>query len=305
MLQNEFNSVHLALKNKGKIGLVTLSGTDFSAVAETTKSGSRAGKPVIKFYQGTKEYGRAYECCWGYSTNCYRTVIGMYSSALDSFLSGKITTKLPQKTVEEDLVVNRSFQPPTLSDKYKFLLRLYFGEGSNCLNNCIQRAYLDFNRTLHGIQSFENGADIRESASRILEDAFTDLPNTKIVNDQKSFDNWHKNLCFRLCEIYQQGGYENFCIGQAQKWLNMTMKYIYVFNDELQGYESFFPYAHMPIDNIILEKLAPYNVCKLSSAWSRIKNYEDYYNFQDWVRRSFPGSAPLSVEFHLWQNNIK
>jgi len=38
--------------------------------------------------------------------------------------------------------------------------------------------------------------------------------------------------------------------------------------------------------------------------WSGIKEYETYRRFQHWVREVFPGSRPLTVDFHLWRNEM-
>jgi hypothetical protein len=92
-------------------------------------------------------------------------------------------------------------------------------------------------------------------------------------------------------------------VGQAQKWLNMALKYVFVFGENrLPGYAHVFELAHIPLDNIILDALYPLGAPRLTTAWSRIALYEEYMVIQSWVRSAFPGSAPLAVEFALWQN---
>ena len=83
-LRHAFDPIHEWLRAKGEITLTTAAGTGFTACAELTKRGSHAGEPVIRFFQGGAEYGRAYGCCWGHYYNCNRTRIGMYCKALDS-----------------------------------------------------------------------------------------------------------------------------------------------------------------------------------------------------------------------------
>jgi hypothetical protein len=60
--------------------------------------------------------------------------------------------------------------------------------------------------------------------------------------------------------------------------------------------------AHIPLDNIILDQLRDCGLPQLTSRWSRLTEYEEYIVIQRWVRSKFPGSAPLAVEFALWQN---
>jgi hypothetical protein len=59
------------------VKLETSTGTAFTAEVGTT------GRKVIRFFQGGREYARAYPCCWGHYYNCNRTRIGMYCVALD------------------------------------------------------------------------------------------------------------------------------------------------------------------------------------------------------------------------------
>ncbi|HHW27525.1 MAG TPA: hypothetical protein GXX23_09395 [Firmicutes bacterium] len=77
--QQSWDWVH----GKGDVDLQTLKGTGFWVRAMTSVD----GRMVIRFFQGSREYGRAYECCWGHWYNCNRTRIGMYSRALDDAIS--------------------------------------------------------------------------------------------------------------------------------------------------------------------------------------------------------------------------
>ncbi len=44
--------------------------------------------------------------------------------------------------------------------------------------------------------------------------------------------------------------------GQAQKWLNMTLKYCWVCgSDDLKWLDPWFAVAHMPIDRIVLDAI--------------------------------------------------
>lgn len=57
----------------------TNAGTPFTAQAGITQRGRHAEERVIIFRQNGKETARAYECCWGYKTNCNRTYIDSYT----------------------------------------------------------------------------------------------------------------------------------------------------------------------------------------------------------------------------------
>lgn len=44
---------------------------------------------------------------------------------------------------------------------------------------------------------------------------------------------------------------ESFTIGQSQKWLNMTLKYLWLLNILLDGLNE--EYLHIPVDSYIIE----------------------------------------------------
>lgn len=188
---------------------------------------------------------------------------------------------------------------PSQTEQHDFLFRLYFGSGNDFLNLCLKRAYLDLSRTLHGIGKFPKAY---LAAERFLHQELSQLSSQHEVNNMKRFDVWHEALCKNLVSLYDQQGYAFFYVGQAQKWINMAFKYVYVFGEEkLPGFSSFYDLCHMPIDNIMIKNLAFKHPPPFTHPWSRIESYEEYMKFQCWVRTSFEDSSPLAVEFWLWQ----
>jgi hypothetical protein len=88
---------------------------------------------------------------------------------------------------------------------------------------------------------------------------------------QKDFDEWHRGACERLAAIYGERGYKSFFVGHAQKWLNMTFKYIYVMGEQrLPGFGHLYDLCHMPLDNILMDSLRRYDFPGLPCAWSRL-----------------------------------
>ena len=59
-------------------------------------------------------------------------------------------------------------------------------------------------------------------------------------------------------------------------------------------------YCRVPIDNYILNATN----YKLSYAWSRISDYNEYLNFQKWFRNR-QVDIPLDVEFKMWLDVAK
>jgi hypothetical protein len=134
-----------------------------------------------------------------------------------------------------------------------------------------------------------------------LDERVADLLRPIIIDSQSSFDGWHRQLATDLCAYYRRAGFGSFTIGQAQKWINMTLKYAVIFGDErIPGVSRLYPWLHVPIDNFVLDAIQLAGGPRLNSRWSRTADYSEYFAVQLWFRRSFPQEEPLSVEFHFW-----
>jgi hypothetical protein len=189
-------------------------------------------------------------------------------------------------------------------DIENYLVRLYFGSIKEPLTTCLDRAYRDFNRTLHGLGKFDGKPLLHKQARDLV---WVEIDKLRLdqtsIYDQISFDVWHKNACLELTALYAKNNHHMF-IGQAQKWINMTIKYIFTLgNKRLPGFEYMYIFAHIPIDNIIIRKLQQYKAPLLTARWSRIDDYEEYLAFQQWVRVHF-SVPPLDMEFLLWLGKL-
>jgi hypothetical protein len=187
------------------------------------------------------------------------------------------------------------------SDYEDCLIVLYFGRGEP-LSLCLRRAYRDFQRTLHGISKrndFAKAEKARGGADEALTQMITAIRGMDRVTQAK-FDNWHREGCQRLAAIYRKSGYSSFHVGQAQKWFNMTFKYIFVMGEQrIPGFGHLYDLCHVPLDTILMDALRPYGFEPLPSAWSKLNDYDLYLERQHWIRSRFPLS-PLDVEFCLW-----
>jgi hypothetical protein len=81
----------------------------------------------------------------------------------------------------------------------------------------------------------------------------------------------------------------------------MSMKYVFTIGENrLPGFASLYPFAHIPIDNVFLERAASVGAPSLGIAWSRLNDYTTYLSYQQACRDLFRGSIPLAAEFRLW-----
>jgi len=183
-------------------------------------------------------------------------------------------------------------------DYEEYLLRLIFGKEVSP-SACISLAYGDFNRTLKGIAKLPNGDGLHSKAQRVLTNALTTLKaRLEKRMAQSDFDGWHRRTCDDLVAVY--GDTFAFHAGQAQKWVNMTLKYIFTVGEEhIPGFAPAYTLCHAPIDNIVLRELTRYGFDCPSKAWSQFE-YDEYFKCQEWMRMKFNPTPLLSVEFFLW-----
>jgi len=188
-------------------------------------------------------------------------------------------------------------------DISNFWKRLYLGDDTDIMDSCIKRAYRDFSRTMHGIgkkQTPDKYSNIRFFVRIVLNEVFD-----KQFKNQIDYDSWLEVKCLKLKEKFQSIYKFKITIGQAQKWINMSLKYLYAYGYiESQVIENNYAFFHIPIDNIIQEKLIQYNIPKLKEPWSRLTDYDNYLDYQKLVRKKFKKKIPMDVEFRLF-NDIK
>src|SRR5579871_6905866 len=181
-----------------------------------------------------------------------------------------------------------------------YLIQLCFGVDAHVdpFATCLNTAYGDFCRTLRGISKVPDAKLLHENAVRHLTQAFATLQaRLAAPMSIEGFDEWHSCTCQELIAVYK--GRHTVYAGQAQKWVNMTLKYIYTLGEEwIPGFGQAFPFCHAPLDNVVLSELAQYDFPALTRPWSQIENAE-YFDRQTWIRRKFV-LAPLEVEFSLW-----
>jgi hypothetical protein len=174
------------------------------------------------------------------------------------------------------------------NDYENFLIQVYFGD--RCFEQpllaCVDRAYLDFNRTLHGLRNVPRAQELRRHVRDSLATAISAICNPSDEMTQAAFDDWHRRSCGSIIDAFQALSFE-FHAGQAQKWINMTLKYVFVFGEtRIPGFSGAYPFCHSPIDRIVIERLTPLRFPKLSRAWSRL-DYDEYIACQEWIRNKF------------------
>ena len=173
-----------------------------------------------------------------------------------------------------------------------FFIRLYFDDSKGFHNAGIKSAFSDFCRTL--IIKDDNRANLKENAEKFILTQLTKATQTEF-NSQKEFDDFHKLSCEKLIDTWTE-----LTFGQAQKWINMTLKYWLLLGDKrINGIEKNAKYFHIPIDSYVQKGMFDE---KHPNAWSKIDNYETYINYQTQHRNKQTGNYPIIDEFNFFNN---
>lgn len=186
-----------------------------------------------------------------------------------------------------------------------FWIRVYLNPKSDFVDSAIDRAYRDLNRTLRGISKLPLEQN-HKSVRQIIKNSIIDILKVRFDNQEK-FDNWHKLLCDKLIQSYKSELSFDFTFGQAQKWINMTLKYLSALgNERIDGIFLNYDYFHIPVDNIIQNKLKTrLNINKINGAWSKISDYDVYLDYQKNLRKALPVHNPMDIEFRFFNERDK
>lgn len=208
----------------------------------------------------------------------------------------------------------------------EFLMYAYFGitkadPKDIILKKSAERAYLDLCRT---IKFKTEDKDVKaEYKSKVCDklvkeyDVLLNAVNTSSDKEkQNAFDREHKRICEEIIGTYSK--ICDFTYGQAQKWLNMTLKYVILLdeNSELKSY------LHIPVDSFIMQTVGSDNAklkhcLKLecvpkkdgtvgkysessSKSWSKW-NYDEYIAFQNTVRKAINENTSFGSPIE-WEN---
>ena len=167
----------------------------------------------------------------------------------------------------------------------------------------VQLAYLDVNRTIRGINS-EQSRFFKQAVVSFIEDLLARPPM-----NQAEFDQLHHRCC-QQCLTYSSPSGARIHYGQAQKLLNMSLKYLYNEYATYKGKLNQFRFPdnnvehlfHLPIDSQIRNCLVDnYHFSDPTSLpWSQW-TYDHYMSFQNQLRKRISTQhRPLEIDYMLW-----
>lgn len=181
-----------------------------------------------------------------------------------------------------------------------FVALARLGRPGDGLNRCIQSAYLTMNRTLVEIAKLPNTDDWHRYMTDCLRDRLAALTCRPTWN-QDEFDAWHRDMTSRLVQTAENPDC-HFTVGQAQKWINVSIKNAIALGDRLMpGFSCVYDVTHVALDRIVLNELRRRDWMPrelLQCPWSKLTDYEEYMTCQRLIRENLPG-IPLEEEFRI------
>jgi len=179
-------------------------------------------------------------------------------------------------------------------DRYAFLMYVLFGSEKNPYIASSKTAYRDLCRTLR--LTPEGGEKYRMHIDLMLERRVRDILSRENVG-QRAYDAWHHAVCDEIVSHYTENKVV-FTIGQAQKWLNMVMKYLYIRGDT--DIERVLPWLHAPLDQYVFRAAdKELHIKHPCAAWSKLDDYGIYLAYQKQVH-SAAKKPPLLWEIEAW-----
>lgn len=187
--------------------------------------------------------------------------------------------------------------------RLKSLIAFHFGrptaqdpDSEAAIRRATDLAYLDLRRTLWGMGTHQDALMLKKQTRESVSQFVHSLGDVK---SQAEFDEVHQEWCDETISFFEEHPHDlkedfEFHYGQAQKWLNMTLKYLATLGNTtvLEVYL----YLHAPIDDDVFTRAALVLKIPIPQrrgmkwSWSRL-NYEAYWAYQLALRQAVAESS--------------
>lgn len=220
-------------------------------------------------------------------------------------------------------------QSGRLKDSIDFVMWSYFnltlGDGDKLdriLGTCMERAYSDATRQgAYNTSIPKDDIDLKKASADAKTAGGKELMKRILMlleGKAEAFNIWHEKTCGAVKGVYEKvrrNGAGLFSYGNAQKWVNMSLKYIYALYWLYQAFspeclfcktygsviEKYAGEFHAPADSFIIEALGLKNV----RAWSKWDESE-YSRYQELLKGTIPSDkSQLEWESSSWINVAK
>ena len=170
---------------------------------------------------------------------------------------GIISMKINKQGLSDNATLDKD-------DAISFLIVCYFGTEEDPILAALDKAYIDMQtHTVSG-----NQKTLFKKRKEITEFLYNKISH---ISDEVDYDTWHKSVSDQVKKKYPKLSY-----GQIQKWINMTVKYLYTLKQlGVNGISDYFSNDHISdfhpaLDSYVLSAINE------EGPWSKIKEYDEY-----------------------------
>lgn len=142
----------------------------------------------------------------------------------------------------------------------------------------------------------------------------------EILDENSDFNKWHSETCLAMISKTQKLLKDEVILsyGQAQKWLNMTLKNMLITGKWEEKFKGVKEFLHCPVDSFIINAAEDLGIAvpkksgkpsenKPWSKWGLDENEnalanpsEEYIAFQDALRKALGKLSPINWEIAIW-----
>ena len=207
----------------------------------------------------------------------------------------------------------------------KQVLMFYGWSDDPKIDECAHKAYIDLCRTLKFSKS---DSDLKRESKQNKDEYISqkkkfrdDVDNyiigqieTLLEAPHADFEEWHEKTCDEIIEKAKESklfkesekNESMFYYGQAQKWLNMTLKNMMIAGVESDRFVNIEQHLHIPMDAFILQIASQWGVKSPKnlpwSKWDKTAYLAIQRKLQDSIKAKYPLETPLEWEFMAWIN---
>ncbi len=148
----------------------------------------------------------------------------------------------------------------------------------------------------------------RQECEPILLNALIKVYSNITITEQQFID-WEKNLADELKKTYYKNDITKYTYGNAQKWINMSIKYLFS-SDHIDHSHKLFEICFLPIDRIVQDKAyKELGVKKLPVAWSRCDTWQNILDYEKNIKNAIKEKTDFNTrlwwECNAWNTSIK
>lgn len=160
----------------------------------------------------------------------------------------------------------------------------------NIYKCAVDQAWLDVCRSVKVNDYTRNKIN---RGKQIIADMLQEYFNSK-PRKLDAFDKWYDSI------LSNSSTNTALTVGQAQKIINMSFKYLFCCQDIRDTKMAYFSWCHMPLDYVILNNLGMRGL-----VWNSINDRELYTMIVEYSRRKYENCNLLLKDFEIWKPNGK